>query len=57
MKFLDQTTLGTGDDQINLAEKDGVALRFKARYAYVLGQGATSEGANKTPVAAVIPEA
>ena len=57
VKFLDQATLGSGANQINLAERDMVALRFKARYAYVLGQGATSEGANKTPVAAVIPAA
>lgn len=52
VKFLDQATItGVG----NLAEKDMVALRFKARFAYVLGVGATSEGANKVPVAAVIP--
>ena len=55
VKFLDQATLGTGAEQINLAERDMVALRFKARYAYVLGQGATSEGSNKTPVAAIVP--
>ncbi|QIG61793.1 major capsid protein [Mycobacterium phage Juliette] len=57
VKFLDQATLGTGDNQINLAERDMVALRLKARYAYVLGNGATSMGANKTPVAAVTPDA
>jgi HK97 family phage major capsid protein len=52
VKFLDQATLtGVG----NLAEKDMVALRFKARFAYVLGTGATSEGASKVPVASVIP--
>lgn len=56
VKFLDQATLGTGDDQINLAERDMVALRLKARFAYVLGKGATSMGAAKTPVAAVVPE-
>ncbi|HEY4268309.1 MAG TPA: phage major capsid protein, partial [Galbitalea sp.] len=48
VKFLDQATItGVG----NLAEKDMVALRFKARFAYVLGSGATSEGASKVPVA------
>lgn len=55
VKFLDQATLGTGEDQINLAERDMVALRFKARYAYVLGTAATSQGSNKVPVGAVIP--
>jgi hypothetical protein len=54
VKFLDQATItGVG----NLAEKDMVALRFKARFAYVLGSGATSEGVSKTPVAAVLPAA
>lgn len=55
VKFLDQATLGSGENQINLAEKDMVALRFKARFAYVLGTGATSVGAAKVPVASVIP--
>lgn len=50
VKFLDQATVGG----INLAERDMVALRFKARYAYVLGKSATSQGSNKTPVAAVV---
>lgn len=52
VKFLDQATVGG----INLAERDMVALRFKARYAYVLGNGTTSLGASKTPVAAVTPD-
>jgi len=52
VKFLDQATVGS----INLAERDMVALRFKARYAYVLGTAATSMGANKVPVAAVVPD-
>lgn len=52
VKFLDQATLGTGASQINLAERDMVAIRMKARYAYVLGDSATSMGnAPKTPVA------
>ncbi|ALF01386.1 major capsid protein [Mycobacterium phage LilPharaoh] len=55
VKFLDQATLGTGEDQINLAERDMVALRLKARFAYVLGNSATSVGANKTPVGVVLP--
>lgn len=53
VKFLDQATVGG----INLAERDMVALRFKARYAYVLGNGTTSLGVNKTPVGAVTPDA
>ena len=53
VKFLDQATVGG----INLAERDMVALRFKARYAYVLGNGTTSLGTGKTPVARVTPAA
>jgi HK97 family phage major capsid protein len=56
VKFLDQATLGTGESQINLAERDMVALRFKARFAYVLGSGTTSYGTGKVPVAAVTPD-
>lgn len=54
VKFLDQATVGG----INLAEKDMVALRFKARFAYVLGQVATPEtGARSYGVGAVLPDA
>ncbi|WP_029925487.1 phage major capsid protein [Nocardia otitidiscaviarum] len=52
VKFLDQATVGG----INLAERDMVALRFKARYAYVLGNAATPQGAAKVPVGAVTPD-
>lgn len=52
IKFLDQATVGG----INLAERDMVALRFKARYAYVLGTGVTTEGTAQVPVAAVLPQ-
>lgn len=53
VKFLDQATLtGVG----NLAEKDMVALRFKARFAYVLGNPYTPEaGAAAYGVAAITP--
>jgi HK97 family phage major capsid protein len=53
VKFLDQATVGG----INLAERDMVALRFVARYAYVLGDNkATGKAtADNSPVAAVIP--
>lgn len=43
VKYLDQATLGTGNDQINLAEQDMIALRFKARFAYVLADPVTPE--------------
>jgi HK97 family phage major capsid protein len=56
VKFLDQATIGSGENQINLAERDMVALRFKARFAYVLGNPATPEkGAQAYGVAAVVP--
>lgn len=56
VKFLDQATLGTGDNAFNLAERDHVALRLKARFAYVLGTAATPMGNSpKTPVAAIVP--
>lgn len=53
VKFLDQATVGG----INLAERDMVALRFKARYAYVLGDHRNADGQTKAPVAAVVPAA
>lgn len=53
VKFLDQATVGG----INLAEKDMVALRFKARFAYVLGNPAVPEtGVAGYGVAAVTPD-
>lgn len=55
VKFLDQATLTVGQSTINLAQRDMVALRFKARYAYCLGVGTTSLGESQTPVGAVVP--
>lgn len=53
VKFLDQATVGG----INLAERDMVALRFKARFAYVLGNPATPEtGVQSYGVGAVLPD-
>jgi HK97 family phage major capsid protein len=50
VKFLDQATVGG----INLAERDMVALRFKARYAYVLGDNTNAESNSpNVPVAVV----
>jgi len=57
VKFLDQATLGTGANQINLAERDMVALRFKARYAYALGNTITADGTPAQPTGAVTPAA
>lgn len=53
VKFLDQATLtGVG----NLAEKDMVALRIKARFGYVLGNPATPEtGVATYGVSAIVP--
>jgi HK97 family phage major capsid protein len=51
VKFLDQATVGG----INLAERDMVALRFKARYAYALGNTITANGTLSEPAAAVVP--
>lgn len=51
VKFLSEATVGG----INLAERDMVALRFKARYAYVLGDTFTEEGDESVPVAVVAP--
>jgi len=53
VKFLDQATVGG----INLAERDMVALRFKARYAYALGNVMSARGAVAEPAAAVTPAA
>lgn len=52
VKFLDQATVGS----INLAERDMVALRFKARYAYALGDNIAwgSSVTTSSPVAAVV---
>lgn len=55
VKYLDQATLGSGESQVNLAQRDMVALRFKARFAYVLGVSTTSLGVDQVPVAAVVP--
>jgi HK97 family phage major capsid protein len=51
VKLLSEATVGG----INLAERDMVALRFKARYAYVLGNTINAEGDGTGPVSAVLP--
>ena len=52
VKFLDQATVGG----INLAERDMVALRFKARFAYALGDNVAYGKTNTTssPAAVVV---
>ena len=54
VKYLDQATVGG----INLAERDMVALRFKARFAYALGDniayGSTVQ--ESSPVSVIAPE-
>ena len=52
VKFLSEATVGG----LNLAERDMVALRFKARYAYVLGDGTNAESnSTNCPVGMVTP--
>ena len=58
VKFLDQATLSDGAGGfISLAERDMVALRFKARFAYVLGNPYTAAaGAAAYGVGVVTPD-
>lgn len=58
VKFLDQATLSDGEGGfISLAERDMVALRFKARFAYVLGNPYTpAAGAAAYGVGVVTPD-
>ena len=53
VKFLDQAVVGG----VSLAERDMVALRFKARYAYCLGDNVAfgSDVSTNSPVAVVTP--
>lgn len=56
VKLLDQATITDGTGVINLAERDMVALRVKARFAYVLGNPVTPEtGTAQYGVGAVLP--
>ena len=49
VKFLTEATIGG----VNLAENDQVALRFRARYAYVLADVMGTEGERVSPVSAI----
>lgn len=53
VKFLDQAMVGN----VSLAERDMVALRFKARFAYALGDNVAygTEVTTNSPVAAITP--
>jgi len=55
VKLLDQATLGTGADQINLAERDMVALRFKFRVAFATAFSTAGGGATDYPFAVITP--
>lgn len=58
VKLLDQATLGTGANQINLAERDMVALRFKFRVAFATAWSNARIGGEETdyPFAVITPE-
>lgn len=55
VKLLDQATLGTGASQINLAERDMVALRFKFRVAYATAFSTAAGEAGDYPFAVITP--
>ena len=55
VKLLDQATLGTGENQINLAERDMVALRFKFRVAYATAFSTAGGEATDYPFAVITP--
>lgn len=55
VKLLDQATLGTGENQINLAERDMLALRFKFRVAYATAFSTAAGEAGDYPFAVITP--
>lgn len=50
-KVLDQATIGTGADALNLAERDMVALRVKMRLGWEIADNATRLGSSPASVA------
>lgn len=56
VKLLDQATLGTGENQINLAERDMVALRFKFRVAFATAYSTAGGQATDYPFAVIVPD-
>lgn len=57
VKLLDQATLGTGENQINLAERDMVALRFKFRVAFATAFSTAAGEGDEYPFAVITPGA
>lgn len=55
VKLLDQATLGTGENQINLAERDMVALRFKFRVAFATAYSTAGGNTEDYPFAVITP--
>lgn len=55
VKLLDQATLGTGANQINLAERDMVALRFKFRVGFATAFSTAAGSATDYPFAVITP--
>lgn len=55
VKLLDQATLGTGENQINLAERDMVALRFKFRVGFATAFSTAAGSATDYPFAVITP--
>lgn len=55
VKLLDQATLGTGANQINLAERDMVALRFKFRVGFATAFSTAGGSATDYPFAVITP--
>ncbi|QKN87709.1 major capsid protein [Microbacterium phage Ixel] len=58
VKLLDQATLGTGANQINLAERDMIALRFKFRVAFATAYSTARIGGSPEdyPFAVITPD-
>lgn len=54
VKLLDQATLGTGANQINLAERDMVALRFKFRVAFATAYSLAAGQPDDYPFAVIV---
>lgn len=55
VKLLDQATLGTGSNQINLAERDMVALRFKFRVGFATAFSTAAGDNTDYPFAVITP--
>jgi len=55
VKLLDQATLGTGANQINLAERDMVALRFKFRVGFATAFSTAAGEVDDYPFAVITP--